>query len=243
MNPVFAIFLALLPVFVLAAIIMWFDRYNPEPKDQIRKAIFLGAASCFVSTVFCVFTESIEFHYGIDWSKAGPVAQALHTALFMAAMPEEAAKLLLLWLFIRKNRNFDEHVDGIVYAACVALGFAGFENLLYVFRSGDAYVATAVARAITAVPGHYAFGILMGFFVGLAFFEKNPNRRFTYWAMAYLTPVALHFVYDALLMVQETGIAFGGVLSVIFFVFVIKMHKLAISKIKTHLQNDGVRRA
>lgn len=37
-------------------------------------------------------------------------------AFLLAAIPEEFAKLFMLWLLLRKNPFFDERFDGIVYA-------------------------------------------------------------------------------------------------------------------------------
>ena len=49
--------------------------------------------------------------------------EAVGDAFLLAAIPEEVAKLFMLWLLLRKNPFFDEHFDGIVYAVCVGLGF------------------------------------------------------------------------------------------------------------------------
>ena len=57
-------------------------------------------------------------------------------AFFVAAAPEEGAKLLALWLLLRKNPHFDEDFDCIVYSVFVSLGFATLENIGYVLMSG-----------------------------------------------------------------------------------------------------------
>ena len=44
---------------------------------------------------------------------------------------EEIAKLVPFLLVIRHFPEFDEPIDGLVYAAVVAVGFASVENLLY----------------------------------------------------------------------------------------------------------------
>ena len=52
-------------------------------------------------------------------------------------IPEEIAKLFMLWLLLRKNSYFDEHLDGIVYAVCISLDFAGIENVSYMLSDMD----------------------------------------------------------------------------------------------------------
>ena len=71
---------------------------------------------------------SMVLGMNIDNQVYGSFAEAVGDAFFLAAIPEEVAKLFMLWLLLRKNPFFDEHFDGIVYAVCVGLGFAGFEN-------------------------------------------------------------------------------------------------------------------
>ena len=82
-------------------------------------------------------------------------------AFFVAALPEESFKLLALWLLLRKNPYFDEHFDGIVYAVCVGLGFAAVENVFFVVGEEGNWMGVAVNRALLAVPGHYAFAVVL----------------------------------------------------------------------------------
>ena len=58
---------------------------------------------------------------------------------------EEIAKFLAVRLFVYRNKEFNEPLDGIIYAAAAALGFASLENMLYVI---DWHTRTrAVGRA------------------------------------------------------------------------------------------------
>ena len=47
------------------------------------------------------------------------IFDAFADAFLLAAIPEELAKLIMLWLLLRKNPHFDEKFDGIVYAVCI----------------------------------------------------------------------------------------------------------------------------
>ena len=133
---------------------------------------------------------------------------------FVAALPEESFKLLALWLVLRKNRNFDEHYDGIVYAVCVGLGFAAVENVFYVF-SDDDWAEVAILRALLAVPGHYAFAVLMGYYYSLYHFvDRTPQTAIC----ILLVPFVAHGVYDALVFSGDVtiGISFLEVVLVEF---------------------------
>ena len=152
-----------------------------------------------------------------------------------AAIPEELSKLFLLWLFLRKNPYFDERMDGIVYAVCVSLGFAGLENVLYVVMDED-WASVAISRAIFAVPGHFCFGVLMGYFYSLAKFE--PQHRMRYSALALLAPIVAHGIYDSLLFIMQVYIPtwLEIILLLGFLIFCFYLWKCASRSIKKHVE-------
>ena len=102
-------------------------------------------------------------------------------------------------MFILKKKEFDEPMDGIVYATCISLGFATAENLLYVYHEfGDESLSTALIRSLTAIPLHASCGIIMGFYFGLHVFKKIPN--YLYYSL--LIPIAIHSSYNFFLLIM-----------------------------------------
>src|SRR5258708_37364084 len=61
----------------------------------------------------------------------GPLTQRIWLSLFVAGPVEESCKIVAVTLLIWFQSNFDEPMDGIVYAAAAAAGFALVENLLF----------------------------------------------------------------------------------------------------------------
>ena len=156
-------------------------------------------------------------------------------AFVVAALPEESFKLLALWLVLRKNPYFDEHFDGIVYAVCVGLGFAAVENIFYVF-SEEEWVSVAISRALLAVPGHYAFAILMGYYYSVYHFvDHSPKVA----ACILLVPIAAHGVYDALAMSGLVNPYIGGLSFFVLIWFCVKMHKVAKTKVMALIDKDN----
>ena len=142
---------ALLPAIALLYYI-WKKDTQKEPTSWLVKAVLWGVGICFPVAILEMIIKSILFGTGgTPTSLTGTTAMAF----LVAALPEESFKLLALWQVLRKNPYFDEHFDGIVYAVCVGLGFAGIENVLYVFTQEN-WVSTAIVRSLLAVPGHYA---------------------------------------------------------------------------------------
>ena len=222
---------ALIPAIVLLGYIYWRDRKSPEPLKQLLKATAWGVLA---------IPLTLAIVYPLQWIGVIPeeyttIFGAIYDAFMSAAIPEELSKLLLLWLFLRKNPYFDERMDGIVYAVCVSLGFAGLENILYVVLNED-WASIAISRAIFAVPGHFCYGVMMGYFYSLAKFE--PLHRTRYSALALLVPVVAHGVYDSLLFIMQVYIPtwLESILLLCFLVFCFYLWKCASRSIKKHLE-------
>ena len=113
-------------------------------------------------------------------------------------------KLLFLWLLLRRNPYFDERMDCIVYAVCVSMGFAGLENVLYMFSNLDDLTSVALSRAILSVPGHFFFAVFMGYNLSLALWGDEGNRP-KRWLYTLLIPVLLHGTFDATLFATSVG--------------------------------------
>ena len=208
------------------------------------KAFLIGLLSAPLS-----FAISVPFEIlGLFSEDVTSVSDAIRISFFGAAIPEEAAKLFILWLVVRNNKFFDEKMDGIVYAVCVSMGFAAFENVLYLFRNMDSYMVTGVARAFTAVPGHFCFGIVMGYYYSLAAFDKHDVKRNK--ILTFAAPVIVHGLYDSILFataaltesLMDVSEEIAGIVGLIFIVgfiyFCFKMWKFGSLKIKEHLKND-----
>lgn len=127
----------------------------------------------------------------------GKIGYAFGDAFLVAALCEEIFKLLAVYILVWKNPNFNERFDGIVYAVFVSLGFAMTENIMYVFSNG---MSTGIARAFTAVPAHAMFGIMMGYYLGLAKFSKKG--KLSLLLLAFFIPFLIHGIYDFILMVD-----------------------------------------
>jgi RsiW-degrading membrane proteinase PrsW (M82 family) len=165
------------------------------------------------------------------------IFDSIRLSFFGAAILEEVAKFFILWLVLRKNRFFDEKMDGIVYAVCVSLGFAAVENIMYLFSNIDTFLAVGVSRVIFSVPGHFCFGILMGYYYSLAkFYPKTPKKN---KALILVAPIIVHGLYDSILFIISVTPAISGILLIVFLVFCHKMWKYGSKSIAEHLRRDN----
>lgn len=184
--------LALLPVAALIIYIYRKDMVQPEPISALIKAVFFGVLSVPVAIIIDLLLPQA------DMTSLGG---ALYNAFISAGLVEELSKFLFLLLLIRTTKAFDEPFDGIVYATCIGLGFAGLENIMYLAGADD-MISTALMRDTFSVPGHFCFQAVMGYYVAKAVFGPQAKRNKNYM-LAVAVPVAMHGIFDALLMVAE----------------------------------------
>ena len=231
MTVLLVIFAALVPVAWLLWTIYRKDSVQPEPTKRLVKAIVFGIGSVFLSLAISMPT-SMVLGMNIDNQVYGSIAEAVGGAFFLAAIPEEVAKLFMLWLLLRKNPFFDEHFDGIVYAVCVGLGFAGFENICYLFGGIEdgSWLGIRVSRALFSVPAHYFFAILMGYYYSIYHF--GIDRSIKTKLMVLVAPILAHGIFDSLLFCMRIDEVLSGVLMILFIIFFTKLRKRAKMRIE-----------
>jgi len=214
------LYIALAPVIVIVVYIYYRDKYEKEPKKLLFKAFFFG----MIITIPLIFLEQFLTN---TFNSASKITTVFYNAFFVAALMEEVFKYFVFYILIWKNKNFNEFFDGIIYAVYISLGFATVENIMYVYSYGG---GTGVLRAFTAVPGHAIFGILMGYYFGLAKFSTTATKKFL--IIAIVIPVIIHGIYDFLLMSRNEW------LMLLFVPFVIFMWIYGFKKMKLHSQKS-----
>ena len=230
---------ALLPAIVLIAFIYIKDKQNPEPTWQLVKGVLYGCFSALVAVFLASPSQALFFFLpGLETTILGSFWQS-----FMgAAIPEECAKLLMLWLLLRNNPYFDEHFDGIVYAVCVGMGFAGLENIMYVFQNMDDWMSVSVARAIFSVPGHFFFAVSMGYFYSCVHFHtaSTPKEHRINQIGVLLVPIILHGFFDFFLFVTDLQITLlSSICFLLFLILCFYISKLGLRRIKHLIELDA----
>ncbi len=212
-----------------ALLLLWYvysKDFNPEPRRMVFKGFLYGCASVFVSTLI----SGPLLDAGLFVNTPQTLLDAVKVSFFGAAVPEESAKLLMLWLLLRRSPEFDERYDGMVYAAAVGMGFACIENLMYVLSSGADWFYVSTTRALFAVPGHFAFAIVMGYFYSRNHFDGASVSgwdRLKVW----LLPVLLHGTYDTLAFSAGLSPALSGAITLLLIFFCIRLFKSTRARI------------
>ncbi|WP_299095241.1 PrsW family glutamic-type intramembrane protease [uncultured Winogradskyella sp.] len=204
---------AVAPIFTIIIYIYFHDKYEKEPVGLLIANFLFGAiVSILIVTMLYLFTGRflpITDEYSI-W-------QQFIQAFVVVALSEEFSKYVIVKYFAQPKKAFNEPYDGIIYAVMVSMGFACTENILYVIQGG---YGTAILRAFTAVPAHATFGILMGYFMGLA---KFSNNRVKLNIIGLFLAVLFHGAYDFFLFIGFIpGISIGAFVSLIIGIILSK---------------------
>jgi RsiW-degrading membrane proteinase PrsW (M82 family) len=159
---------------------LWFfyskDRLDPEPKRLIARTFGLG----MLLGVPATFLELL-------------VPSSVVFSVLLAPPIEEGLKYLGVRWTVYRSQEFDEPLDGIIYAAAIALGFASVENGLYLLATYlyvidpeqqfqimsplGAVASVFTIRALISVPSHVLFSSMWGYALGRAKFSEPAIGR------------------------------------------------------------------
>lgn len=164
---------------------------------------------------------------------------AVYKSFIEAAIPEEGFKFLALYLLATKCRYFDELFDGLVYAVCIGMGFAGIENIMYLVGAGDQWLTVGITRALLSVPAHYAFAVIMGTFFALGWFDSR-NRNF-YLTAALIIPVIVHGLYDTFCFSMDIDEDVAAIIVIAFIVAYRYIRRYVKSLVTSMIKLDDYR--
>ncbi|MFN0110907.1 MAG: PrsW family glutamic-type intramembrane protease [Blastocatellia bacterium] len=124
---------------------------------------------------------------------------------------EEGLKLFAVYFYAYRRQEFDEQLDGVIYGAAAALGFAAIENVVYLAQNDPMLV---LLRGPLSNPGHALFSAIWGMSLSRA--KAKPNlfsARFPVIVQGWLYASLLHSLFDVLLVAaSKISILFFGVL-------------------------------
>ena len=167
------------------------DRHLPEPLGHLLLAFGLGMLAAGISQALYIGLEPLGLRFD-----AVALADTSVVALFSYAMLaigpiEEISKLLLFVLVVLRLKEFDEPLDGIIYASFIGLGYAAVENWQYL----DYLTPTeAYARGFASPVIHILFASIWGHWIGCAFLQGRSIVVAA--AIGLAIAASLHGLYD-----------------------------------------------
>ena len=223
-NKGLLLILAVLPVALILLFVYKKDK-DKEPLGLLLSFFFKGIFSCFLVLIISDVLGAFLPFMNKELETMTFVEVFLY-AFFGVALVEELCKWLMVYHGGYNHREFDEIYDILVYSIFVSLGFAFFENLLYVFNTGS--LSIALLRAVSAIPGHACDAVFMGYYLSLAKqckILKRSEQEKSFKLKSLFIPAILHGIYDFCLMSGQ------AILVIVFLVFVIFLYVMSIKKL------------
>jgi RsiW-degrading membrane proteinase PrsW (M82 family) len=194
-----SLFFGFVPMFMFAAFVNWLDRYEKEPKLLLGAAFVWGA----VIAAGGAFILNTAFGIGIYALTGSEGAAEFGTTSIVAPIIEEALKgLAVLIVFLMFRNEFDSVLDGVVYAAIAAMGFAAVENVLYIYRNGylesgwEGLWTVVVIRVILVGWMHPFFTSFTGIGLAIARLSRNLLAKIIAVPAGYAIAVTAHAFHN-----------------------------------------------
>lgn len=217
--------LALIPLVIVLLGIRWIDRWEPEPRGALVFA-FLWGAGMAVLVALLVDASVQNTLNALGGSRE--VADFLG-AVIQAPLVEEGAKgfgILVIFWFAR--RHFDGPVDGVVYAATIAAGFAFSENILYfggeiVQRGGvdGDVIHIFIVRGLLSPFAHVMFTSMTGLLLGLAAQRTNWFGAIGFYLLGLVPASLLHALWNGSLYFVSDFFSYYAIVQVPLFIGVV----------------------
>jgi protease PrsW len=195
------LFLALLPIPLLVALILYLDRMEPEPRALLAAIFGAGAGVAVITALLgralntgVITTPELDPHASV----AVPVSAG--AAIGGALVAESLNGLVLLALLASRRTEIDGVEDGVVYGSMVGLGFALVANVYayaVAWNSGAGAVADEFARRGIFGPVFQAlFTTLFGLAVAYAAARPTSAGRYLAIAVGWVSAVALDALWN-----------------------------------------------
>ena len=188
-----------LPALLAMYLVDRLDAKRPEPASLRRKVAIFGALSVIPAIILeMLLSNKVGTSLDPEFTYQG----SSFKAFVVAAGVEEACKIIVVYWIVWRRPEFDERMDGIVYASRAGLGFALVENVMYLLLLAptvEDQLRMWILRAVLAVPGHAMWTGMIGAMAARRRFDKTGLGLLG----GYFLAVAFHGAYDLALFVQK----------------------------------------
>lgn len=217
----------ILPSVLMLSLILYSDRKSREPIPMILICILSGA----FTICFSLIIDKLILTLNIINPSMFPSQNSYSVYRIMVlAGVEEYAKLLVLHLFLYKNKSYDDIYDGFVYSSIIALSFSVIETVMYVFREPtfSEMTSLAILRNFTSIPLHIVCGVIMGYFISLQKFSKTKKRKFLNLIASLFIPTLVHTIYNVFFSIILMDYSSSIFILIIIILFVLSIYFIGV---------------
>ncbi len=247
MGILLSLFFGIVPMLFFAWFVYWLDRYEKEPSVLLGVVFVWGA----IIAAGAAFLTNTVLSVGIYLFTHSEIATDITTGSLIAPVVEESLKgLAVLLIFLVYRHEFDTILDGIVYAAIVALGFAATENALYIYQYGYAenglsgVLAMTFVRVVLVGWQHPFYTSFIGIGLAVNRLNKNPLIKLIAPIGGWLAAVFTHSLHNTLASLTSgvQGLVFGTIFDwtgwFVMFLFILWVTGRERGWIRSQLQEE-----
>ena len=213
-------------------LILWYiyikDKSEKEPFYLIIILFIGGIISCLISILISIISKQYIPYLNMNYYNMN-IFEIFVKVFVVITLSEELTKWIINYITIWRNKNFKHIYDPIIYSACTTLGFATFENIIYVTNYHNNGIMIAIMRGLISIPSHAVFGIYSGFYLGIsknAYVCDKKDKALKYKILSILVPIMLHFTFD-ILLIKTNIIKYS-----LFIIYLTILYITALKKIK-----------
>lgn len=195
-----AVVLSFVPALFYALLVYRLDPYEKEPALLVGGVFAWGAGVAVVGAIVAqlLLTGAVG---AVTGSPAA--ADLLGTTLFAPLTEESLKGLAVLLVFLLLYREFDSVLDGIVYSATAALGFAATENVLYLWdaygkEGAEGLVSLFLLRVVMGAWDHPFYTAFIGIALAVSRLDRRVALRWLAPPLGWAAAVTFHSLHNSL---------------------------------------------
>ena len=227
----------ILPVFFWAVYHYHKDRHLPEPPSHLLLAFMLGLIAAAVSQGLYMALDPLALRFDAGALSESSTLGLLAYSLLVIGPIEEFSKLLFFVLVVLRFDEFDEPLDGIIYASFIGLGYAAIENWQYL----DFLTPwEAAARGFASPVVHMLFASIWGYWIARA--TVANQSVFRAGLAGFAIAATLHGLYDFMVLLKPySALPCAALLIVVLWIWRLRLmrdlHNEAARASVSHREN------
>ena len=127
---IIAILISVIPTILLGY--YFYKKDTIKEPQKIINSLFISGIFSGIIVVFISIIGLILFPSFTNLNEIDNLFILIFYSYIFIALIEELAKLLMIYKISYNSREFDQAYDIILYSVLVGLGFACFENIIYI---------------------------------------------------------------------------------------------------------------
>lgn len=168
-TPIIATLLAVVPAIFWMGFYYKKDYRDPEPMSVVFQTFLAGCSVAIPFLVLKIFLSRIP---GLGIAFTG-----ISAVLLFAALEEMAKLVAAIFVVTHHKLEFNQLIDGVVYAVTAAIGFAFVENLFYFIQflnsGSENLLSVFIFRSFGTMVAHTLFSGIAGLIWAYAYFSRQ----------------------------------------------------------------------